>query len=70
MEVDVLTGEHITKRVDLLEDTGISLNPDIDMGQIQGAFIMGLGLWTTEELHYDKRTGELTNYRTWVIFNI
>ncbi|XP_015433474.1 PREDICTED: indole-3-acetaldehyde oxidase-like [Dufourea novaeangliae] len=65
VEVDVLTGQHIVHRVDLMEDAGVSLNPEIDLGQIEGAFVMGLGYWTSEDLIYDPRTGQLTNYRTW-----
>ncbi|XP_052748813.1 uncharacterized protein LOC113513041 [Galleria mellonella] len=65
VELDVLTGTHVVKRVDLLEDAGISLSPDIDVGQIEGAFIMGLGLWTTEQLVYDQKTGRLLTDRTW-----
>ncbi|XP_053608460.1 uncharacterized protein LOC128674128 isoform X2 [Plodia interpunctella] len=65
VELDVLTGTHILSRVDLLEDTGVSLSPDVDVGQIEGAFIMGLGLWTTEELVYQASTGKLLTDRTW-----
>ena len=66
VEVDVLTGQHLIHRVDILQDIGISLNPKIDVGQIEGAFIMGIGFWTMEELIYDPNTGSLGNYRTWV----
>lgn len=52
-------------RADILEDAGVSLSPQIDIGQIEGAFIMGLGYYTTEELIYDT-TGELKTNRTWV----
>ncbi|XP_046967892.1 indole-3-acetaldehyde oxidase-like [Vanessa cardui] len=64
VHLDVLTGNHIINRVDLLEDTGRSLNPDIDVGQIEGSFVMGLGLWTSERLIYDTN-GQLLTNRTW-----
>ncbi|XP_013192300.1 uncharacterized protein LOC106136327 isoform X2 [Amyelois transitella] len=64
VELDVLTGTHVLSRVDLLEDTGVSLSPDVDVGQIEGAFIMGLGLWTSEELVYHS-SGKLLTDRTW-----
>lgn len=66
VEIDLLTGQHIVRRVDLVEDCGVSLNPEIDLGQIEGAFVMGIGNWTSEELVYDPKTGALTNDRTWV----
>jgi xanthine dehydrogenase large subunit len=51
--VDTLTGENKTTRVDILHDCGKSLNPAIDMGQIEGGFIQGMGWLTCEELVYD-----------------
>lgn len=66
VEIDALTGQHIIHRVDLMEDVGISLNPEIDLGQVEGAFIMGIGYWTSEELIYDPKTAVLTNHRSWV----
>lgn len=66
VEIDLLTGQHIIRRVDLMEDCGISLNPEVDLGQIEGAFVMGIGYWTSEELVFDSKTGILTNDRTWV----
>ncbi|AOK28938.1 MULTISPECIES: xanthine dehydrogenase molybdopterin binding subunit [Burkholderia] len=48
--VDTLTGEMRVLRADVLHDVGASLNPAIDIGQIEGAFIQGMGWLTTEEL--------------------
>ena len=51
--IDTLTGEYHVDRVDILHDVGKSLNPAIDMGQVQGAFVQGMGWLTTEELWWD-----------------
>ena len=51
--IDTLTGEYHVDRVDILHDVGNSLNPAIDLGQIQGAFVQGMGWLTTEELWWD-----------------
>ncbi len=51
--VDTLTGENRVTRVDILHDVGRSLNPAIDIGQIEGGFVQGMGWLTTEELVYD-----------------
>ena len=48
--VDIETGEMRVDRVDILHDAGRSLNPAIDMGQIEGGFVQGMGWLTTEEL--------------------
>ncbi|WP_421852721.1 xanthine dehydrogenase molybdopterin binding subunit [Oricola sp.] len=53
--VDTLTGESRCLRADLLQDCGASLNPAIDLGQIEGAFVQGMGWLTCEELWWDKR---------------
>jgi len=53
--VDTLTGENKITRVDILHDTGKSLNPAIDLGQVEGGFIQGMGWLTTEELVFDDR---------------
>jgi xanthine dehydrogenase large subunit len=54
VELDTLTGEHRIRRVDILHDVGRSLNPAIDMGQIEGGFVQGAGWLTTEELWWDE----------------
>jgi xanthine dehydrogenase large subunit len=51
--VDRLTGEHRVLRADMVQDCGRSLNPAIDRGQIEGAFIQGMGWLTCEELWWD-----------------
>jgi xanthine dehydrogenase large subunit len=51
--IDTLTGEYRVLRVDILHDTGQSLNQAIDLGQIEGGYIQGLGWLTTEELVWD-----------------
>jgi xanthine dehydrogenase large subunit len=53
--VDTLTGEYRTTRVDILHDVGRSLNPAIDLGQIEGGFIQGAGWLTSEELYWDDK---------------
>lgn len=53
--VDTLTGETNFLQADILHDCGRSLNPSIDLGQIEGGYIQGLGWLTTEELVWDKR---------------
>jgi xanthine dehydrogenase large subunit len=55
VEVDTLTGEYRLRAVDLLHEVGKSLNPAIDMGQIEGGFVQGMGWLTTEELWWDER---------------
>jgi xanthine dehydrogenase large subunit len=59
--VDTLTGEMKVTRVDILHDVGRSLNPAIDIGQIEGGFIQGAGWLTCEELVYDQAGRLLTH---------
>jgi len=51
--VDTLTGESAVTRVDILHDCGDSINPAVDLGQIEGGFVQGMGWLTTEELWWD-----------------
>jgi len=53
--IDTLTGEMKVTRADILHDVGQSLNPVIDLGQIEGGFIQGMGWLTTEELVFDDQ---------------
>ncbi|KAF2187174.1 hypothetical protein K469DRAFT_705737 [Zopfia rhizophila CBS 207.26] len=58
VELDVLTGDHTVLRTDLIMDVGNSINPAIDYGQIEGAFVQGQGLFTIEESLW-TRNGQL-----------
>jgi xanthine dehydrogenase large subunit len=51
--IDTLTGEYRVERTDILHDVGRSLNPALAKGQVEGAFIQGMGWLTTEELWWD-----------------
>ena len=60
--IDTLTGEHRMLRADLLHDVGRSLNPAIDIGQIEGGFVQGVGWLTSEELVWNPTTGQLATH--------
>jgi len=59
--VDTLTGEYKMLRTDILHDVGASLNPAIDTGQVEGAFVQGMGWLTMEELVWNAKGKLLTN---------
>jgi len=59
--IDTLTGETQLLRVDILHDAGRSLNPAIDMGQVEGGFLQGVGWLTSEELWWNAK-GELRTH--------
>ncbi|MEI8618324.1 molybdopterin-dependent oxidoreductase [Pseudoalteromonas sp. B193] len=61
VEVDTLTGENTVTRVDILHDVGSSINPALDMGQIEGAFVQGMGWLTTEDLQWNDK-GQLASF--------
>ncbi|XP_073502611.1 aldehyde oxidase 1-like isoform X2 [Phyllobates terribilis] len=55
IELDCLTGGHKNLRTDIVVDIGESINPGIDIGQLEGAFTQGVGLYTLEELYYSPQ---------------
>ncbi|UFS66727.1 xanthine dehydrogenase molybdopterin binding subunit [Paracoccus denitrificans] len=55
VSVDTLTGEYVIERADVLHDVGRSLNPALDKGQVEGAFVQGTGWLTSEELWWDDK---------------
>jgi xanthine dehydrogenase large subunit len=59
--IDTLTGENRILRTDILHDVGASLNPALDIGQIEGGFVQGAGWLTTEELLWDASGTLLTH---------
>jgi xanthine dehydrogenase large subunit len=59
--VDALTGRHTVLRTDILHDVGDSLNPGIDIGQVEGGYIQGLGWCTTEEIKWDNKGNLMTH---------
>lgn len=59
--IDTMTGEYRLLRTDILHDVGDSLNPAVDLGQIEGGFIQGLGWLTTEELLWDDAGRLISN---------
>ena len=64
IELDVLSGQVHTLSSEILYDCGFSLNPEVDIGQIEGGFVMGLGYICQERIHYDEN-GLLESVGTW-----
>ncbi|GFO29431.1 indole-3-acetaldehyde oxidase-like [Plakobranchus ocellatus] len=64
-EIDVLTGQYQFPQMDMLYDCGDSMNPELDIGQAEGGFIMGMGYHLTEQIVYDEETGQILNAGTW-----
>ncbi|CAI5993037.1 unnamed protein product [Closterium sp. NIES-65] len=65
VEVDVVTGSVSVLRCDIHYDCGRSLNPAVDIGQVEGAFVQGQGFFTTEEVVVDEASGRLLTDGTW-----
>jgi len=59
--LDILTGRHTILRVDILHDVGDSINPGIDLGQVEGGYVQGVGWCTTEEIKWDANGHLLTH---------
>eukprot|EP01087_Luapelamoeba_hula_P011226 TRINITY_DN3023_c0_g1_i3.p1 TRINITY_DN3023_c0_g1~~TRINITY_DN3023_c0_g1_i3.p1 ORF type:complete len:1326 (+),score=239.00 TRINITY_DN3023_c0_g1_i3:151-4128(+) len=62
VEVDLLSGTHSVLRVDIVQDAGRSLNPAVDMGQSEGAFVQGMGWFTVEDIKFDSQGRLDVNY--------
>jgi xanthine dehydrogenase large subunit len=62
VEIDEYTGELKVLRTDILMDLGRSINPGVDLGQVSGAFIQGMGWVTTEHLFYHETSGKLLSH--------
>jgi len=65
LELDVLSGEVHVKSAEMVYDCGQSLNPAIDIGQIEGAVVMALGYFLTERMTYHPSTASLLTTGTW-----
>ncbi|GLJ32809.1 hypothetical protein SUGI_0660680 [Cryptomeria japonica] len=64
VEIDLLSGATTILQTDIIYDCGRSLNPAVDLGQIEGAFVQGVGFFMTEEHHVDNN-GKLVSDGTW-----
>ena len=61
VSIDLLTGALTVERVDILHDAGDPLNPAVDLGQVEGGFVQGMGWCTTEEILWDARGTLMTH---------
>ena len=61
VSIDILTGENVIERVDIIHDTGKAINPALELGQIEGGFVQGQGWLTIEELNW-KPNGQITTF--------
>lgn len=61
VELDVLTGDHTILRSDIIMDIGKSINYSVDVGQVEGAFVQGIGLFTCENLLHLSTSGALAS---------
>ncbi|KAI0211157.1 Xanthine dehydrogenase/oxidase [Lamellibrachia satsuma] len=61
VEIDCLTGDHVVLRSDIVMDVGRSLNPGVDIGQIEGAFVQGYGMFVLEEVKWSDEGRLCTN---------
>uniref|UniRef100_A0A336MLN1 Xanthine dehydrogenase n=1 Tax=Culicoides sonorensis TaxID=179676 RepID=A0A336MLN1_CULSO len=60
VEINCLTGDHTVRRVDIVMDVGSSMNPAVDIGQIEGAFVQGYGFYTMEEMLHSPDGRQIT----------
>ncbi|NXL94780.1 AOXB oxidase, partial [Alectura lathami] len=60
VEIDCLTGAHKNIRTDIVMDAAFSINPAVDIGQIEGAFVQGVGLYTLEEVYFSPEGEQLS----------
>lgn len=65
VELDVLTGETQILSSDIVYDAGTSINPAVDVGQIEGSFVQATGMLLTEGIVRSKVNGRMTNNGTW-----
>merc|ERR1712046_183093 len=65
VELDTLTGEYHILSTDIVYDAGTSLNPEIDLGQVEGSFVKAAGCLLTEEQTWSKQDARLISNGTW-----